>query len=391
MSYPIIGVEIGTKFMKMSAIPHRSMRVTSWENSEGLYKVPLFYDTENKKYGSLAKDAPVTVSRSHIVYGASQFVGAKQSSPFVKAILRTQRFPFPIHFDKTNELFTLSGTSVDYLSTLFIREISDVSQRKTQSTPGSLTLAVPTHFTNEQRRALQTLATTELSCNKVNVISESVAAAISYVTSNEVNVDNCIFAHINIGCTLSLTLLELKDGTTYTIHRNIVSPVFLGDFLHHEMEELILDRFCADNDILRANMNATSEKEVELSKCCEEAIREIVSGIDFIDIKIPHFSNGVDLVITRLSRNDFFERIDPVIELLIDLCDHCFDDIKPDVVLVTGSLSKLSCFRDVLETGFGEFHYASISQGATEFTNRNVIELRRCNPTILSFKSDEMK
>ena len=378
MSFPAVGVEFGTKYMKLGAFPGEKMRVTPWENSEGSYDIPLYFNTSDKTIGRIARDTQSVLKKNEITFGLSHFIGAKKDDFFVKKLIENNTFPFSINYNEKKKVFQFNGTSVNEIAKSFLTQISEISKQKTRNEPQSLVFALPTHFTKEQRAKFVDLCKS-VGLVKPRIVSDSTAAIFNFMQLPD-SPNSGIFLHVNIGVTLEMSIVKVKDGKSFEILNNFVYPIFMSNVIESIIIDMVLDRFCAENKMKRSKLNIPSDKMEILRQKCEDAKLEL-STKKYADVFIRSFLPEHDLMIKHLTYDDLYNKIDSNLgNMLSELANSIPEDIDLDYIVFTGSSSKMECLRE--QINIAEEVQASIALGAAQIAlnGRNVTE-KYVNPT----------
>ena len=345
--YPAVGVEIGTKFMKIAAFATPSSAIITWENKEGSYDIPLYYNTEKKTIGRIAKETEPHAQRANIVYGVTHFLGATDKDPMIKSLFNLKTFNFSISYDRRSSTFSLNGIPVNTIGSLFFQQIKEISQTKTQQYPKSLVVAVPTHFPKEQRNNIAK-AFEQAGLVRPFIFSESTALIYNYV--NHMGMDAGTFAHVNIGVTLEMSIINVT-ARKFTITKNCVYPIFISDILDNMLLEMVLKKFSKENNLKLSDLHQVSATKMsELLAKCKDAKYFFGSSGKHTNIVIRSFFNKKDLDV-NISYDEYSNQIDPIVTLVSNFAD-IISEYEPFCVFVTGSSAKLKCLRDAIEDSF---------------------------------------
>ena len=394
--FPAVGIEVGTKFMKVAGFMSESSNIDRWENAEGIYDIAVYYNTQSKAVGRLAKETKPYEQRSNIVYGISHFIGASDEDFMIQNLINLGAFNFNVEYSRRKQCYEINGIRANEIALNIYKMINEITYTKTkQKIPKSLVIAVPTHFTKNQRSEILNVFS-KMGISKPAVFSDSTALIFNYI--NHMGFGDGVFAHVNIGVTLELTVLRVEGAKRFTVLKNCVYPFFISELLDNSLIELVVNRFCSQNHIKRSEFKVTDNKMAELISKIKDTKYYLASSSGFTNIQIPNFYQSKNLSV-RIHYNDYAEKIDYIVTMVSELADIILDEYEDILnVFITGSSSKLGCLRDAIESAFPsgtvinkDADY-SIALGAAQLSTcpSNYIEVNDIEPEVLTDHNDEV-
>ena len=365
MSDPIVGIDLGSENMKLAGMVS-STQILRWENLEGDYEIPVYFNSETKVIGRLAKSA----TNGKSIHGLKHYLD--QSSSFFKDL---KKLGFIKHELSEEEAKKVVATT--------LATVNAISDNKTKKAPAHSVITYPTYFTEKQQKALLEAAKIA-KLKDPNIFSD--VTSIAYYTAIKEDLKNETFVVINVGQTLSATVLEMKNRNNFIVGNTYLYHIFVGKMLEKQLYDYAINKFFQDGKHLLKDV--VQQKLDELKEKCYEASKTLIKSKSF-NITVPRFI-GDDNLNVKVKQDDLAVAADVIVEMINDMLDE-IEDVDDAKIILTGYTSSHGFIKEIIEsrydsenvyyeekgdTSLGAVYIARDSKNVREKINGDVIALQ---------------
>lgn len=334
----ILAIDLGTSFITSAYFKNQMSKVIV-----RLPSVIQFGCMGNVLVGEEALNRKIG-NRENTVDSIKRFIGKS----FAEIEKETYKYTFGILAGKDSELLIDTFYSVEkpaQIISLLLKEIKEKSEQKTGVIFNQVVLTVPASFTSTQRKILKTSAES-IGFEVLKIINEPTAAVLEYLYGSGLTSEQ--FAVYNFGggmfdfSIVDFNLPNLKILSTYG-DAQLGGIDLVGKMIH-----LIIAKFQVQEGIF-INIEKSLILKAELHQVAIDAVHELsTKNQTLVNIQSAAQNSKFELVDMNLiiTRADFEEAIEPVIEQTIGFMKKCLDDAKPKLknlskVLLIGGSSKI--------------------------------------------------
>jgi molecular chaperone DnaK len=351
----IIGIDLGTTNSCVAVMSGKEPRVI--ENAEGNRTTPsvvAFTEDDGMLVGTPAKRQAIQ-NPENTVFATKRLIGRRFDDPVTKK--DQEMVPYKIVAAKNGDTWVeVRGKqySPSQVGAFVLGKMKETAESHLGNSVSEAVVTVPAYFTIAQRQATQD-AGKIAGLNVKRIINEPTAAALAYGMDSA---DGEIISVFDLGGgTFDVSILEISGGVFEVKATN--GDTFLGgeDFDIILMKHL-LDTFKAETDIdLSGNLLAVQR----LREAAEAAKIELSSTVQ-TEINIPFITadeTGPKHLKMKLTRSQFEEIADSLIQRTIPPCDACLKDAglkKSDIssVLLVGGMTRMPKVQTLVEKFYGK-------------------------------------
>ncbi len=250
----------------------------------------------------------------------------------------------PLHFGKDSAAWYPEG-----IAALLLKKLQFDVQAHTMEDVKGAVITVPAHFTDKQRKSVLQAANL-VDLEVIGLIDEPVAAAIHYGVNNDAD-QKAILVYDFGGGTFDCTIIEMhKDGV------NVLSKDGHTELGGKEMDEkigsIILDQYVQSYGKM-PDLNARSL--LQLRSASEEIKIEL--GLPSKKFLTKTVFIGNQPLQVAVTRPQFEEKIQPLIEKSIRIVQRCIDDSSLDkedidTVILVGGTSMIPAVQNAVRSYF---------------------------------------
>ena len=413
-----IGIDLGTT---NSAASIKKVTVEIIENSEGELITPSCVSVQKKKILGVISKTNMIVGKhavewikqdpANTVTAVKRLMGRSITNPEVQKIISNPRQANTIlvHSQGTDNSLVIHLQNEEYrpeqISAEILNKLHQDAEKYLKDSVEYAVITVPAYFNDKQKHATRTAAA--LAGLKVQrLLPEPTAAAISFGV-DQVKDDEAktILVFDFGGGTFDLSVLTISAGQF--LEQGKGGNMWLGgEDIDHKIEDFVLNETADEYDIedmselleqqedgiknrfLGELKTAVEQAKINLTDQ-EEAYIEILGGLKDLD------GDLLDVDIT-LTREQFEQMIQPVVENAMTLTKQLLDDIHftidlVDNVLLVGGSSKIPCIIRAVKEMFGadkvllhERPMLAIAEGAAILSHRlsDTYECASCGHTV---------
>ncbi len=221
------------------------------------------------------------------------------------------------------------------LSALILKELKERAESVLDTAISKVVITVPAYFNDTQRQATRD-AGKLAGLDVLRIVNEPTAASLVYGLGDDDNIksDDSKTKKVAVydlgGGTFDISILEIGDGIYEVLSTN--GDTFLGG---DDFDRAIIDYWLAQKFI--------NEEDLAKDKALGQSIRLAAEKAKIALSENDFFSQEINGQLLSISRKQFEEAIQPLIDKTIQLCANAMKDAKltPDdieaIVLVGGS------------------------------------------------------
>ena len=311
MNVASLGIDFGSKYIKLSAILASNPEPVKWENVlTGEWEIPVVYDTKTDFIvPRISQILPHQIDQT--VDCLCQLIDLPYNNEILQKIIKRKIFTFPISAGPSGKVLVCSKEPAKLLSS-FIDQIMDICQKKIQRKPQSTVVSVPVYLLPNQKQTIQNIFSKSL--GKTTIFSSQTCALYNYFKKEKVYSTNGKYLVINIGANLDATEITV-NGPSYIFQKNWRNPYIFSSLLDETLTTYVLQKFRKTNSLLSSK--PSKDKMAELRIKCIDAKNSLLLGSNSL-ISCPSFINNIDLSIT-IKPSEYESLIDPIITMVSDL------------------------------------------------------------------------
>lgn len=262
------------------------------------------------------------------IFYTKQYIGRKYSE-----LSNDEKFDsiFDIKDDEDDNIL-INGFSPEILTSLIIKELKIISEKKISKFFDSCVIAVPVYFNHLQRQAIK------YSCEladfkKIKIINEPIASCLIYIKNNPSSKKVVILDYGSL--TFDASILDI-DKELISVVSSCGNNSLGGKNIDKKLCEYIKKKYKL-NDINSDFINKCEKLKQELSYVSEKGFY--------------YFDNYICITRNELELNILYEEFKEVSKILETLCNKCPND-KFDEILITGGSSKIPSFKTFIQNYF---------------------------------------
>ena len=360
MSYPDIGIDLGTTFSAVAYFNHRLGRPEIIENDLGYRTTPsiVAFTDEGRLIGQAAKNEEV-LNPTNAVYDSKRMIGKKFNDPQLQEDMKN--WPFKVVQDGKGlpkiEVQFLGETkqfAPEEISSMILQYLKQMAEKKLGVECKDAVITIPAYFNDAQREGtLQ--AGLIAGFNVMQVFNEPTAAAIAFGFEKPFDEKHMAFIFDFGGGTFDVSILEIYNGT-FTARGAEGDPHLGGQDFDNRLVDHFKKRFEAKEKVSLSENTKECQRALKLLKIECEKLKITLTEVKKANIQIDSLYQGLSLEDT-LARtmfdylnDDLYTKCCEPIETVLTVAGLETDDIT-DLILVGGS-SRIPRIREILSQQF---------------------------------------
>lgn len=356
----VIGIDFGSESCYLSVA--KSGGIETIANDYSLRATPscVAFSDKNRILGVAAKNQTIT-NVKNTISGFKRLLGRPYDDPFVQSELKK------MHCRSLKQSDGSVGIQVSYLNKdhvfspeqltgMLFTKLKDISEQEIQTTVHDCVLAVPSYFTNNERKGLLNAASIA-GLNVLRLMNETTATALTYgiykqdLPENEQNPRYVAFVDFGYSalqaCIASFVKGKLK----------ILSNVCDSEIGGRDIDRILADHV-ADDFVKRYKIDPRTNARAYLRLLTEieKLKKQMSANSNKLPLNIECFMDDKD-VHAELKRNDLESLCEHIFERIERCLNKCIADSKLPVTAIhaielAGGSSRIPAVKNVIESVF---------------------------------------
>ncbi len=231
------------------------------------------------------------------------------------------------------------------LSAEILKELKRRIEKELDATVSKAVITVPAYFNDAQRQATRD-AGKLAGLDVLRIVNEPTAASLSYGLNKDQSEAQTIAVYDLGGGTFDISILQIQDGIFEVLATN--GDTFLGG---DDLDRAIVDHWTKTTE----NANTYSQS---LRLLAEEAKKALSTS--------DHFSKDLDGQNYSLSRQDFEQLIQPLVDKTLEACKSALQDAKLesaqiDHIVMVGGSTRVPLVKKSVADFFGKAVYDKLN------------------------------
>eukprot|EP01129_Flabellula_baltica_P011651 TRINITY_DN5148_c0_g1_i1.p1 TRINITY_DN5148_c0_g1~~TRINITY_DN5148_c0_g1_i1.p1 ORF type:complete len:790 (+),score=222.25 TRINITY_DN5148_c0_g1_i1:42-2411(+) len=244
--------------------------------------------------------------------------------------------------------------SAKYLMGVLLAKMMSTVEESVGRKIKSVAIAVPDHYTSEQKEKLQTLCMgQDIVLLDEHIISEPVAAVIGY----QLATDGPIVVYDMGGYTFNVSIVQKIDDK-YKVIASRRDDWLGGEDFTEVVMNFLFSEFEKEHNMDLSNDTMARQRIRDLA----EQVKRELSTKTTLDINLPFLAQtaeGPKHLLTKLSRAKYENLVGHLIDRTTVLCEECMEEAgitKKDItdLLVIGGMGRVPKIRSHAESIFGK-------------------------------------
>ncbi|KAG7363744.1 molecular chaperone DnaK [Nitzschia inconspicua] len=352
----VIGIDLGTTNSCVAIMEGRNARVI--ENSEGARTTPsvvAFTDSNERLVGMSAKRQAVT-NPENTLYAVKRLIGRRYNDKEVKTIQGL--VPYKIVKSDHNDDAWVEARGTKYspsqIGSMVLGKMKETAEGFLGRDVTKAVVTVPAYFNDSQRQATKD-AGKIAGLDVLRIINEPTAASLAYGMDKA---DGKTIVVFDLGGgTFDVSVLEIQGGV-FEVKATNGDTMLGGEDFDELLLEYLLKEFKKESGIDLAGDNLAMQR---LREAAEKAKREL-DGLAQTDVSLPFITadaTGPKHLNMKVSRAQFENMVQPLVDRTIDPCKNCIKDAdvsRSDIheVILVGGMTRMPKVQDTVEEFFGK-------------------------------------
>ena len=373
MKTPCLGIDFGTKYLKLSAITDSHTTLPSvWEDKQGKPESLLYLLIDPNEKGKLSKLILTNeyqnsdIATKNTVFGYTMFLDTPYNDPILQKLMSRNTFPFQIT-KKANGNVQLNQLEPETYILKFLQQVNDISHSRIKTSPTSIVITVPPTYTENQKTKMKSLVNQAFTPRPsiINTYTPQTCALYNYFKSHNISSTYGKFLVINIGATVSSTEIQCS-GNSYTFSKMWEIPFFVNDVIDNPLFTYVCKKF--KDSTLSYKDKPLPSKILELKQKCYEKKSDLLNGTK-TKVTVLSFTPKKDLDI-EISFNTFESQINSFIEMLADFFD-LNEEYQYKAIITTGYMADKEPFASTIADRYDEspVYYSNVAAGAARLAS----------------------
>mmetsp|Transcript_47982 Transcript_47982/g.55369 ORF Transcript_47982/g.55369 Transcript_47982/m.55369 type:complete len:693 (+) Transcript_47982:287-2365(+) len=356
----VIGIDLGTTNSCVSIMEGRTSRVI--ENSEGARTTPSVVafvhnaDKTERLVGMAAKRQAVT-NPENTMYAVKRLIGRDFNEDAVKTIQGLVPYDI-VKSDHNDDAWVADTKGTKYspsqIGSMVLGKMKETAEGFLGRTVSKAVVTVPAYFNDSQRQATKD-AGQIAGLDVLRIINEPTAAALAYGMDKA---DGQTIVVFDLGGgTFDVSVLEIQGGV-FEVKATNGDTMLGGEDFDEELLEHLLKEFKKDSGIDLVGDNLAMQR---LREAAEKTKREL-DGLAQTDVSLPFITadaSGPKHMNSKVSRAQFENMVQPLVDRTIDPCKSCMKDAdidKSDIheIILVGGMTRMPKVQDTVEEFFGK-------------------------------------
>jgi len=341
----IVGIDLGTTHSLVAYIKDgQPVAVTDQDGDRTLVPSVIFFDTDPEAVivGDRAKQMLIE-QPERTIYSVKRLMGKSY-----KDVDHLSHFFSYQIIDTAEEELVKVRVGDEFhnpitLSSLILKELKERVERQLQSNVTKAVITVPAYFNDVQRQATRD-AGRLAGLDVLRIINEPTAASLAYGLHHEGA--QTIAVYDLGGGTFDVSILSVEDGIFEVLSTH--GDTFLGG---DDFDQAILSHWMENHGWTIEELKEDKSRGQALRLLAEQAKKELS--------KSDTFSEVVDDTTLTLTRAQFEDLIQSLVQKTIDSCQQALSDAKLEVsaidhVVMVGGSTRVPLVRQAVTRFFGK-------------------------------------
>jgi len=357
----VIGIDLGTTNSCVSIMEGRTARVI--ENSEGARTTPSVVafvhgdGGESERLVGMAAKRQAVTNPENTMYAVKRLIGRGFKDTEVKTIQGL--VPYEIVKSEHNDDAWVADTkgtkySPSQIGSMVLGKMKETAEGFLGRTVSKAVITVPAYFNDSQRQATKD-AGKIAGLDVLRIINEPTAASLAYGMDKA---DGKTIVVFDLGGgTFDVSVLEIQGGV-FEVKATNGDTMLGGEDFDEELLSHLLKEFQKDSGIDLAGDNLAMQR---LREAAEKAKREL-DGLAQTDVSLPFITadaSGPKHMNAKISRAQFENMVQPLVDRSIDPCKACMKDAdidKSDIheIILVGGMTRMPKVQETVEEFFGK-------------------------------------
>lgn len=356
----VIGIDFGTESCYLSVA--KLGGIETIVNDYSLRATPscVAFSNRNRIQGVAAKNQTVT-NVKNTISGFKRFLGRSFDDPYVQEMSKTLPFQAVKQNDgsigiRVNYLNKEHVFTPEQLTAMLFSKLKDISENEIQNKVHDCVLAVPSYFTNNERKALLNAASIA-GLNVLRLMNETTATALAYgiykqdLPEDEQNPRYVAFVDFGYSA-LQVCIAAFVKGKL-----RILSNVCDSEIGGRNIDVILVEYVCTDFvQRYKIDPRSNARAYIRLTSEIEKLKKQMSANSNKLPLNIECFMDDKD-VHAELKRNDLETLCEHIFGRVEQCLRKCLDDSKLPVeaihsVEIVGGSSRIPAVKNVIENVF---------------------------------------
>lgn len=357
----LIGVDLGTTNCVMAYYDTKAnaaVTIKTSLNSDTTPSVVGFTADGQQVVGEAAKDQ-MSSNAANTVYDVKRLIGRDFDDASVQEDMKYWPFRVVRHDASSKAMVQIEVNNEskqlkpEDISAIVLKELKSTAELYSKRPVKRAVVTVPAYFSQAQRQATHDAATAA-GLEVLELIHEPTAAALAYGLENVSSAERNVLVFDFGGGTLDVTVLTVRDRTTFEVKSTHGVTHLGGVDLDHCIVNYLIDDFKAHHDVDLA----TDAKAMRRLQVASEKAKQMLSTLSAARVELDALSEANIDYTCNVSRAAFEEAAKSVFDKILEPVQIAIQQAKLDkqhideVALVGGS-SRVPKVQALLADFFG--------------------------------------
>ncbi|PQJ11727.1 heat-shock protein Hsp70 [Flavipsychrobacter stenotrophus] len=346
----IVGIDLGTTNSLIAIVKSDTHEPIALREIDGLTLVPSivhFDEYGNVTVGNPAKDLLVK-EPERTIYSAKRLMGKSYKDVSHDAGF----FAYNVIDDGTDALVKVQVGDKFYspieLSSYILKELKKRAEHILKTTVSKAVITVPAYFNDAQRQATRD-AGRLAGLDVLRIINEPTAASLAYGLGAKAGEDKTIAVYDLGGGTFDISILTISAGIFEVLATN--GDTYLGG---DDMDNLLVRYWQEDAGVDGTSLGFGSHIDKSLAQQMRVTAEEAKKHLTNNEV----FEGTIDGKAVRITREEFNELIQPLIDRTITSCANALRDAgltvdQIDAVVMVGGSTRVPLVKESVKNFFG--------------------------------------
>ena len=346
----IVGIDLGTTNSLIAIVKSDTHEPLALRETDGLTLVPsiVHFDEQGGiTVGNPAKELLIQ-EPERTIYSAKRLMGKSHNDIGKDASM----LAYNIIDDGTDALVKVQVGDKFYspveLSSYILKELKKRAEHILKTAVTKAVITVPAYFNDAQRQATRD-AGRLAGLDVLRIINEPTAASLAYGLGAKKGEEKTIAVYDLGGGTFDISILNINNGIFEVLSTN--GDTYLGgDDMDNLLARYWQEDAGVDNSSPGIGMHLSKTVAQQLRMTAEQAKKHLTTN--------EIFEGEVNGQPVRITRQEFNELIQPLIDRTIEACAHALADAgitkhQIDAVVMVGGSTRVPLVKDCVRDFFG--------------------------------------
>jgi molecular chaperone DnaK len=347
----IIGIDLGTTNSVVSVLEGEEPIVIP--NAEGELKTPsvvCIEDDGSINVGEIARRQGAT-KPGNTIFSVKRLIG----HTFSELDESVKNMPYKVIGTDNDDITIVIGEkeyAPEEISSEILKKLKADAEEYLGKEITQAIITVPAYFDDRQRSTTKE-AGRLAGLDVLRLVNEPTAASLAYGLDKDKGETVAVYDFG--GGTFDMTILEISERTFEVIVTQGDSQLG-GDDLDAALVQLVVNEFFEEHQVDLTETPGTLlriKEAVEKAKCDLSSVRQTTISLPFLTQK-----DGEQIHYERqLTRSEFEELIEPLVQRSIDICEKALEEAKKDIddinkVIMVGGTTRIPLVSQMVEEYF---------------------------------------